>query len=91
MRILIADDHGIMREGLRALIEKQDDMEVVGEAEDGRVVVEGLPIGSLKRFKDDAREVRAGLECGVKIEGYSDIKPGDVIEAYEIVEVAQHL
>ncbi len=40
MRILIADDHGIMREGLRALIEKQDDMEVVGEAVDGRMVVE---------------------------------------------------
>ena len=40
MRILIADDHGIMREGLRALIEKQADMEVVGEAEDGRMVVE---------------------------------------------------
>jgi len=40
MRILIADDHGIMREGLRSLIEKQDDMEVVGEAEDGQMVVE---------------------------------------------------
>ncbi|MHC4395696.1 MAG: response regulator [Planctomycetota bacterium] len=40
MRILIADDHGIMREGLRALIEKQSDMEVVGEAEDGQMVVE---------------------------------------------------
>jgi DNA-binding NarL/FixJ family response regulator len=40
MRILIADDHGIMREGLRSLIEKQDDMEVVGEAVDGRMVVE---------------------------------------------------
>jgi len=40
MKILIADDHGIMREGLRSLIEKQDDMEVVGEAEDGQMVVE---------------------------------------------------
>lgn len=40
MRILIADDHGIMRQGLRALIEKQADMKVVGEAEDGRMVVE---------------------------------------------------
>jgi DNA-binding NarL/FixJ family response regulator len=40
MRILIADDHGIMREGLRALIEKQPDMEVVGEAKDGQMVVE---------------------------------------------------
>ena len=40
MRILIADDHGIVREGLRALIEKQPDMEVVGEAEDGQMAVE---------------------------------------------------
>ena len=40
MKILIADDHGIMRQGLRALIEKQADMEVVGEAEDGRMVVQ---------------------------------------------------
>ncbi|MHC4738501.1 MAG: response regulator [Planctomycetota bacterium] len=40
MRILIADDHGIMRDGLRALIEKQPDMEVVGEAEDGQMVVD---------------------------------------------------
>ena len=58
---------------------------------DGRIVVEGGVIGSLKRFKDDAREVRAGLECGLKIDGYDDVKPGDVIEAYEIVEVAQTL
>ncbi len=58
---------------------------------DGRLIVEGVAIGSLRRFKDDAREVRAGFECGLKIEGYDDLKPGDVIEAYEIVEVAQSL
>jgi translation initiation factor IF-2 len=58
---------------------------------DGRLIVEGSAIGSLRRFKDDAREVRAGFECGLKIEGYDDLKPGDVIEAYEIVEVAQSL
>jgi translation initiation factor IF-2 len=58
---------------------------------DGRVIVEDAAIGSLRRFKDDAREVRAGLECGLKVEGYDDLKPGDVIEAYEIVEVAQSL
>jgi translation initiation factor IF-2 len=58
---------------------------------DGRIVTEGHGIASLKRFKDDAREVRAGLECGLKIDGYDDVKPGDVIEAYEVVEVAQHL
>lgn len=58
---------------------------------DGRVVSEGKAIASLKRFKDDAREVRAGLECGVKIQDYDDIKPGDVIQTYEVVEVAQEL
>lgn len=58
---------------------------------DGRIVMEDLTIGSLKRFKEDAREVRAGLECGIKIEAYDDLKPGDVIEAYEVVEVAQRL
>jgi translation initiation factor IF-2 len=58
---------------------------------DGRVVVEGRPIASLKRFKDDAREVRAGFECGIKIQDFDDIKPSDVIQAYELVEVMQDL
>lgn len=58
---------------------------------DGRIVLQGAGIGSLKRFKDDAREVRSGLECGIKIEGFDDVKPGDVIESFEVVEVAQRL
>ncbi len=58
---------------------------------DGRVVLEGAGIASLKRVKDDAREVRAGLECGIKIEGFDDVKPGDLIETFEVVEVAQRL
>jgi len=58
---------------------------------DGRIVVEDAAIGSLRRFKDDVREVRAGLECGIKIEAYDDLKPGDVIEAFEKIEVAQRL
>ncbi len=48
-------------------------------------------ISSLKRFKDDAKEVKAGLECGITIKNYNDIKVDDVIEAYEIVEVKQTL
>jgi len=48
-------------------------------------------ISSLKRFKDDAKEVKAGLECGITIKNYNDIKIDDVIEAYEIVEVKQTL
>ncbi len=48
------------------------------------VVVHEGRIASLKRFKDDAREVRAGFECGISLERYNDIKPGDEIEAYRI-------
>ena len=56
------------------------------------VVVEGeRSLDSLKRFKDDAREVRAGMECGLKIAGYDDIKEGDVLEFYRRVEVARTL
>lgn len=58
---------------------------------DGRIILENGSLESLKRFKDDAREVRAGLECGMKIANFDDVKPGDVIEAYEVVEVAQDL
>jgi translation initiation factor IF-2 len=48
-------------------------------------------IGSLRRFKDDVREVASGFECGLSIDGYADIKQGDVIEAYEIEEIRQSL
>ncbi len=52
---------------------------------DGAIVYEGK-IDSLKRFKDDAREVAQGYECGIKIENYNDVKEGDIIEGYEMVE-----
>jgi translation initiation factor IF-2 len=55
---------------------------------DGTVVYESR-IGSLRRFKDDAREVAAGFECGIGIEGYQDVKEGDMIQAFEIEEVAR--
>ena len=48
---------------------------------DGAVIHDGK-ISSLKRFKDDAREVAAGFECGIGIEGYNDVHTDDVIEAY---------
>lgn len=57
----------------------------------GIVVTEGRGLASLKRFKDDAREVRSGFECGIRLEGFDDVKPGDIIESYQIVEVAQKL
>ena len=44
-------------------------------------------ISSLRRFKDDVREVAAGYECGLGIEKYNDIKPDDVIECFNMVEV----
>ena len=48
-------------------------------------------LDSLKRFKDDVKDVNAGYECGVKVKNFNDIKVGDVIEAYEIKEVKQTL
>ena len=58
----------------------------------GNIVVEDeRTLESLKRFKDDAREVRAGMECGLKLAGYDDIKEGDVLEFYKQVEVARKL
>ena len=53
---------------------------------DNIVIYEG-ELASLKRFKDDAKEVKLGFECGIMIEGYNDIKVDDIIEAYEMVEV----
>lgn len=58
---------------------------------DGRIVADDLKIQSLRRIKDDVREVRAGLECGVKLENFNDFKPGDILEAFEVTEVAQRL
>ncbi len=57
---------------------------------DGIVVHTGT-LGSLKRFKDDQKEVKRGYECGLNIDKYNDIKVGDVIEAFEEVEVARKL
>jgi translation initiation factor IF-2 len=55
------------------------------------VVIHEGALGSLKRFKDDVREVREGFECGLSLEGYNDIRNGDVVEAYEVQEVARSL
>jgi translation initiation factor IF-2 len=57
---------------------------------DGRVVWEGK-IGTLRRFKDDAREVLAGYECGIGLENFNDVKPGDVIEDFEMETVLRKL
>ena len=61
-----------------------------------RVIREGIVVytgelGSLKRFKDDVKEVASGYECGLNIEKFNDIKVGDIVEAYEEVEVSRKL
>jgi translation initiation factor IF-2 len=53
---------------------------------DGIVVYTGT-LGSLKRFKDDVKEVSKGFECGLNIDKFNDIKVGDIVESYEIVEI----
>lgn len=57
---------------------------------DGIVIYTGS-LGSLKRFKDDVKEVQSGYDCGLNIDGYNDIKVGDIIEAYTIMEVKRKL
>ena len=57
---------------------------------DNVVIFDGQ-IDSLKRFKDDVTEVKSGLECGIGVKNYNDIKPGDQIEIYENVEQAATL
>jgi len=55
------------------------------------VVIHDGELESLKRFKDDAREVKAGFECGLSLKNFDDVNVGDQIEAYEVVEVARTL
>jgi translation initiation factor IF-2 len=69
------------------LIRRSADVRLV---RDSVVVWEGK-ISSLKRFKDDAREVREGFECGIGLEGYNDLKEGDFVEAFEFDEVKETL
>ncbi len=68
-------------------INRRDKIQVV---RDGKIIYTGV-LGSLKRFKDDSREVKEGFECGIGVENFNDLKVGDVIEAYEIVETARTL
>jgi translation initiation factor IF-2 len=57
---------------------------------DGIVIYTG-ELGSLKRFKDDVKEVKSGYECGLNVENFNDIKVGDNVEAFQEVEVAKQL
>ena len=69
---------------------------VIQRTAKARVVRNGVEVfdgtlASLKRFKDDVREVREGFECGIGVENYNDLKVGDLIESYRIEEVARTL
>jgi len=58
---------------------------------DNIVIKDNCSIESLKHFKDDVKEVKAGLECGIKIAGFDDLKSEDIFEAYEVIEIARTL
>ncbi|MBN1950364.1 MAG: translation initiation factor IF-2 [Bacteroidales bacterium] len=74
----------IVREGK---IKRDNQVRII---RDGIVIYAG-ELGSLKRFKDEAKEVVSGLECGLNIVNFNDIKPGDMVEAYETFEVKKTL
>jgi translation initiation factor IF-2 len=57
---------------------------------DNVVIYEGT-LESLKRFKDDATEVKKGMECGIGVKNYNDVREGDQIEVFEVIEVAKEL
>jgi len=55
------------------------------------IVIHTAPIGALKRYKDDVKEVATGLECGISLQNYNDIQSGDIIETFTEIEVEQTL
>jgi translation initiation factor IF-2 len=57
----------------------------------GREIIHEGKVGTLKRFKDDANEVRAGLECGIKLDDFNGYQPGDMVECYEVQKVRASL
>ncbi len=76
----VVAEGSILKDGTRVRLER-----------DGAIITQNRKIESLRRVKDEAKEVRAGTECGIRIENFDDIKPGDVITCYRVVEVARKL
>jgi translation initiation factor IF-2 len=70
------------------VVQKGQKMRVI---RDGTIVTEARELETLRRVKDEAKEVRAGTECGIRIAGYEDLKPGDELVCYKIVEVKRTL
>ena len=75
---------GIVTEGK---VHAKDKARVVRDG----IVVHTAPINALKRYKDDAKEVATGLECGISLVNYNDIESGDIIETFTEIEVEQKL
>ena len=71
--------HGTIQRGAQARLVRE-----------GAIVYTGR-VGSLRRFKDDVREVTEGFECGIALENFQDVHEGDVIEAYEVREIPRTL
>jgi translation initiation factor IF-2 len=72
---------------LEGVIKRNSNIRIIRDG----IVVHSGELGSLKRFKDDVKEVKNNYECGLNIDKYNDIQVGDVVEAYEEVEVARKL
>jgi translation initiation factor IF-2 len=72
---------------LEGKINRNNDIRVIREG----VVIHTGKLASLKRFKDDVKEVAQGYECGLNIDRFNDIEVGDIVEAYEQVEVKRKL
>ncbi len=70
---------------LNGTIERSSRVHLIREQK----VMNDYSIGSLRREKDDSKEVREGMECGIRLEGYNDIKEGDLLEAFKIEEIAR--
>ncbi len=72
---------------LSGTIERSNRINVIRD----QTILNSYDIASLKRVKDDAREVREGMECGIRLEGFNDIKEGDILEAFRVDEVKRTL
>ena len=74
----------------KSLVDNPDNVVVEETASENVVIYEGQ-LESLRRFKDDAAEVKMGMECGIGVKNYNDVKPGDQIEVFERIEIKREL
>ncbi len=84
---IVSDGHVVRSHFIRVIRDGQIVVPTDEDVKRGR----HRAISSLRRFKDDAKEVRAGMECGIHVEGFDDVKPGDLLESYEVIETARTL